>query len=61
MNTEVFEKVKAMRNRCELLMFVMTAYPDKEIGYLIPTALEDIHEKSQDIVEGHCIEHEQPA
>ena len=56
MDTEVFDKVKQIRNRCEVILMLQTAYPLEEIRNLLPTLLEDIHEDSQFLVTGYCVE-----
>lgn len=52
----LFEVIKSIRNRCELLLKLSVAYPIEEIRNEIPTILEDIHEDSQEIIDAHCIE-----
>lgn len=56
MDTQVFELLKSIRNRCEILLLLSVAYPEGQIKNIMPTILEDIHEDSQAIIEGHCIE-----
>lgn len=52
----LFEVLKSIRNRCELLLKLSVAYPIEEIRNEIPTILEDIHQDSQEIIDKHCIE-----
>lgn len=56
MDTQLFELVKSIRNRCEVLLLLSVAYPEGEIKNIIPTILEDIHEDSQEIIERYCID-----
>ena len=52
----LFEIVKSIRNRCNLLLKLSVAYPIEEIRNEIPTMLKDIYEDSEEIIEKHCIE-----
>ncbi len=56
MDTQLFELIKSIKNRCEILLLPCVAYPEGEIKNIIPTILEDIHEDSQEIIERFCIE-----
>jgi len=52
---EVAELIKAIKNRCEIyLMLCNPSMTDHD--HLLPTILEDIHEDSQAIAEGFCVE-----
>jgi hypothetical protein len=61
MDTQLFEIVKSIRNRCEVLLLLSVAYSETEIKNIIPTLLEDIHEDSQEIIEKYCIEEKHDA
>jgi len=50
---EVTEYVKAIRNRCDIYLLI---YGDEGADRLLPTILEDLHEDSQDIIDGFCTE-----
>ena len=60
MDTELFEVVKSIRNRCEILLMLSVAYPIEQIRNVLPTILEDIYADSQSLVVGHCIEEHKP-
>jgi len=50
---EVTERMKAIRNRCDIYMLI---YDNPIADHLLPTLLEDLHIDSQDIIDGYCIE-----
>ena len=49
----ITELIRQIRNRCDIYMLIKD---DPNAGYLLPTLLEDIHEDSQAIIDGFCIE-----
>ena len=51
--SDVTELVKAIRNRCDIYAFLQQ-YPTAD--HLLPTLLEDLHEDSQAIIDGFCVE-----
>ena len=50
---EVTELIKQIRNRCDLYILVCQ---NPIADHLLPTLLEDVHEDSQAIIDGFCVE-----
>jgi hypothetical protein len=50
---EVTELIKAIRNRCDIYMLIRN---NSIADHLLPTLLEDLHEDSQVIIDGYCVE-----
>ena len=51
MDEGLIELIKAIRNRCNVLLAIQ-GFDDLQSA--IPTLLEDLHEDSQSIMDEHC-------
>ena len=62
MDRELIESIKAIQNRCAIILLIwdMRASRKEEdkIDYAIPTILEDLHQDSQAIIDKYCVEGE---
>ena len=59
MDKELVELIKAIRNRCAVILLIwnMRASRKEEDGidYALPTILEDLYQDSQAIIDKYCI------
>ena len=59
MDKELIELIKAIQNRCAIILLIwdMRANRTEEdkIDYALPTILEDLHQDSQKIIDSYCV------
>jgi len=60
MDKELIELIKAIQNRCAIILLIWSMRANRKeedrIDYALPTILEDLHEDSQAIIDGYCTE-----